>query len=169
MKLIIFYFNFIMIFKNLANLTNRLNTLPANVEIKTNILEKNQDEEKDPIFKTEEGMFSTENDENQFNDSDEDNILEINHKKIVYTMIYTIIVAECGDRSQISSILLATVYNFTGVMVGTTVALFCTILLAVYLGGYISKYISEKTLNYVAGVIFLLFGLEIFFTKTGYF
>lgn len=137
--------------------------------MKKNLLDKNQDEEKAPILKTDEVNIPIENDDNQLHESDEDYNLEIDDKKIVYTLIYTIIVAECGDRSQISSILLATVYNFTGVMIGTTSALFCTIILAVYLGGYISKYISEKTLNYVAGGMFLLFGLEIFFTKTGYF
>lgn len=148
-----------------------MNTLPANFEMSKNLLDKHQDEEKAAIMKTEEGNFYTEYDENQFFDSEEDENRnsEFEHKKIIYTLIYSILIAECGDRSQISSILLATVYNFTGVMVGTTVALFCTIVLAVYLGSYISKYISEKTLNYIAGFIFLLFGLEILFTKTGYF
>ncbi len=127
-------------------------------------MNKKIDEEKAAFVKIEETNLATENTENQLEETEEDY-----QKKIVYTFIYTIIVAECGDRSQISSILLATVYNFTGVMVGTTVALICTILLAVYLGGYISKFISEKTLNYVAGFMFFLFGLEIFLTKTGYF
>jgi len=99
----------------------------------------------------------------------EDDELDIDEKKIVYTLMYTILVAECGDRSQISSILLATVYNFSGVMLGTTFALICTILIAVFLGAFISKYISEKSLNYVAAAIFLCFGLEILLTKVGYF
>jgi len=63
---------------------------------------------------------------------------------------------------------LATVYNFSGVILGTTTALICTIVSAVYLGSYISKYISEKTLNYIAAIIFFAFGLEILLSKFGY-
>lgn len=136
--------------------------------MRRNLIEKNFDEERAFILRTEQLNQSSELEENHISEFDEESNFYFDEKKIIYTLIYTIMMAECGDRSQISSVLLATVYNFSGVMVGTTIALFSTILLAVFLGGYISKYISEKTLNYVAGLIFLLFGLEIFLTKTGY-
>lgn len=133
--------------------------------MKSNLIERTQEEENLPIAKTEGDHMNP----LQETDNYEEEEWDIDEKKIVYTLMYTILVAECGDRSQISSILLATVYNFSGVMLGTTVALICTILIAVFLGAFISKYISEKSLNYVAAGIFLGFGLEILLTKASYF
>lgn len=103
-------------------------------------------------------------------DVDSQNQLEMNYneneeKKTVYALIYSIIVAECGDRSQFSTILLATVNNFSGVIIGSTFALIFNILLAVFLGRYITKIITEKTLYYIAAIIFLIFGIEILITK----
>lgn len=95
--------------------------------------------------------------------------IDVEEREHIYALMYSILVAECGDRSQISSILLATVYNFSGVMIGTTIALIITIMLAVFLGNIISKHISEKSLNYLAALIFLGFGIEIFLSKIGFY
>jgi putative Ca2+/H+ antiporter (TMEM165/GDT1 family) len=72
---------------------------------------------------------------------------------------------ECGDKSQISTVLLASVYNFYGVLLGTTSALLISTLIVVCFGNCLSRYLSEKLMNYVGGFIFLIYGLEILFTK----
>jgi len=137
--------------------------------MKNSLLDKNRDEENAPIINTENNNDFRGHDENRNIQIEEEQNFDIDEKKKIYTLMYTIIVAECGDRSQISSVLLSTVYDISGVMLGTTTALLCTIVLAVFYGSKISKYISEKCLNYVAGIIFLLFGFEILLTKIGYF
>ena len=62
-------------------------------------------------------------------------------------------ISECGDRTQFTSLSMAAIYNFYGVVIGTSSALIITIFLGVFLGKYLIKYLKEKTLNAILGVI----------------
>jgi putative Ca2+/H+ antiporter (TMEM165/GDT1 family) len=73
--------------------------------------------------------------------------------------------SECGDKSQISTVLLASVYNFFGVLLGTTTALLISTFIVIYFGNYLSRYLSEKIMNYIVGFIFFIYGYEILITK----
>ena len=75
--------------------------------------------------------------------------------------------SEIGDKSEITTIAITAMYNFYGVVIGTMLAYFCTIILAIFLGHILSKYITEKRMNIIGGVIFLLFALEILLYKIG--
>jgi len=73
--------------------------------------------------------------------------------------------AEWGDRSQITTIVLAASENLLGVVVGGTIGHgFCTGL-AVLGGRFIAQRISPKTVTLVGGVVFLCFALSALFIR----
>ena len=75
--------------------------------------------------------------------------------------------SELGDKSEITTIAIAAIYNLYGVLVGTMLAYFSTIVLAVLLGHILCKYLSEKSMSLIGGIIFLLFALQILLYKLG--
>jgi putative Ca2+/H+ antiporter (TMEM165/GDT1 family) len=87
---------------------------------------------------------------------------------VIWTMISTISVAECGDRTQVASITLSAVYDVLGTLVGGTIALIIVSACAVFVGEKISKYLKERQINYISGAIFILFGIEMCLIKMKY-
>ena len=75
--------------------------------------------------------------------------------------------SELGDKSEITTIAIAAIYNLYGVLIGTMLAYFSTIVLAVLLGHILCKYLSEKSMSLIGGIIFLLFALQILLYKVG--
>lgn len=71
-----------------------------------------------------------------------------------FTMIF---LAEWGDRSQISTLVLAARENFIAVTCGAILGHFLCTGLAVVGGRFIAQRISVKTVTTVGGVVFLLF------------
>ena len=69
------------------------------------------------------------------------------------------IAAEVGDRSQIATIALSAASNPFGVAAGATVGHCAATGLAVLGGAFISKYLSERVIGRVGGVLFLAFAL----------
>ena len=82
-------------------------------------------------------------------------------------LCWLLIVSEIGDKSEITTIAIAALYNLTGVLIGTMLAYVCTIIMAIALGKFISKYITETQMNLIGGIIFLLFALQILLGKMG--
>ena len=82
-------------------------------------------------------------------------------------LCWLLIVSEIGDKSEITTIAIAALYNLTGVLIGTMLAYVCTIIMAIALGKIISKYITETQMNFIGGIIFLLFALQILLGKLG--
>ena len=82
-------------------------------------------------------------------------------------LCWLLIVSEIGDKSEITTIAIAALYNLTGVLIGTMLAYVCTIIIAIALGKIISKYITETQMNLIGGIIFLLFALQILLGKIG--
>ena len=82
----------------------------------------------------------------------------------VLTQAFTLtFLAEWGDRSQIATVALATQKNVFGVALGGLIGhAFCTGL-AVVGGRMLAARISEKTVAYSGGVLFLIFGIHSFF------
>lgn len=82
----------------------------------------------------------------------------------VLTQAFTVtFLAEWGDRSQIATIGLAASKNVYGVIIGGLIGhAFCTGL-AVVGGKYLAAKISPKSVGYIGGVTFLLFGVFAFF------
>jgi putative Ca2+/H+ antiporter (TMEM165/GDT1 family) len=71
-----------------------------------------------------------------------------------------IFVAEWGDRSMLATIGLAVHKSPFGVFAGASLGHAVATAIAVVAGSLASKYISEKKVNLVGGVLFLIFGVE---------
>ena len=68
--------------------------------------------------------------------------------------------AELGDKTQISVFALAANKKaFLSVLIGATGALILATVMAAALGSVIGRFIPEKVIKIVAGVVFLGFGL----------
>lgn len=70
-----------------------------------------------------------------------------------------IFVAEWGDRSMLATVALGAAQSPVGVATGAIVGHALATLIAIAGGSVLSKYVSEKTVGYVGGVLFLLFAL----------
>ena len=87
--------------------------------------------------------------------------------EICLELFWFLCISELGDKSEITTIAIAALYDFYGVLLGTMFAYFCTIIIATFLGHVLAHYISEKQMNMIGGIIFLLFALEILLVKLG--
>lgn len=68
-------------------------------------------------------------------------------------------IAEFGDKTQISSIILGSSGNFEAVLLGTSIGRFLGVITAVLCGKFISNNITHKQVTYLSAFIFLFFGL----------
>ncbi len=81
--------------------------------------------------------------------------------KILITVFVTVFIAELGDKTQLATFLFAAdkdVSKLT-VFLGASLALIVASGIGVLAGSFISQYISEKHLHYVAGIGFIGIGI----------
>ena len=81
--------------------------------------------------------------------------------KVLLTVFGAVFIAELGDKTQLATMLFAAdkqVSKLT-VFVGASLALIAASGIAVFAGSVISEYISEKHLNYIAGIGFVGIGI----------
>jgi len=93
----------------------------------------------------------------------EESVLEI-----ICTLISSLLITECGDRSQVATIIISSVYDFWGVLMGTTLSTIICIGVAIFFGIAFSKIITEKSKSYVEAFLFLIFAIQIFVLKMEY-
>lgn len=74
-----------------------------------------------------------------------------------------IFMAEWGDKTQLSSGLLATQYNPLAILAGTLAAMFALSAAAIYAGKFITEKINHKAVTKIAGAAFMLIGISFFF------
>ena len=86
-------------------------------------------------------------------------------KAYFFGIMGSMAVAECGDSTQFTSMSMAAVFDFRGVLIGSTSALILTIILAEFLGKYITKIISERVLKCFLGITLIFYAAEILFQK----
>jgi putative Ca2+/H+ antiporter (TMEM165/GDT1 family) len=74
--------------------------------------------------------------------------------KILTTVFTSVFIAELGDKTQLATMLFAADRDTSKltVFVGAALALVLTSAIGVAAGSIVSQYVSEKTLQYVAGV-----------------
>ena len=81
--------------------------------------------------------------------------------KILLTVFTAVFIAELGDKTQLATMLFAAdkeVSKMT-VFLGASLALILASAIGVLAGSFISSYISEKYLHYIAGVGFIGIGI----------
>lgn len=81
--------------------------------------------------------------------------------KVFLSVFVTVFIAELGDKTQLATLLFAAdkeVSKLT-VFAGASLALILTSAIGVLAGGWISQFISEKMLHYLAGMGFIGIGL----------
>ena len=81
--------------------------------------------------------------------------------KVLATVFVAVFVAELGDKTQLATMLFAAdkeVSRLT-VFIAASSALIVATALGVLAGGFITQFISEKTLQYVAGIGFIIIGI----------
>lgn len=81
--------------------------------------------------------------------------------KILLTVFAAVFVAELGDKTQLATLLFAAdkdVSKLT-VFIGASMALVVASGIGVLAGGFVSQYVSEKYLNYLAGAGFIGIGI----------
>jgi putative Ca2+/H+ antiporter (TMEM165/GDT1 family) len=81
--------------------------------------------------------------------------------KILSTVFTSVFIAELGDKTQLATLLFAADKEASKltVFLGASLALVLTSAIGVAAGSVVSNYISEKTLQYVAGIGFVAIGL----------
>ena len=81
--------------------------------------------------------------------------------KVLLTVFGSVFVAELGDKTQLATMLFASDRQISKLTVfaGASLALIATSAIGVLAGGVISQYISEKHLQYVAGIGFIGIGI----------
>ena len=92
-------------------------------------------------------------------------INENNNNGINTGLIIAIIIMLClsdfGDKSQITVMTMAAIYDFYGILIGSTLALAGTVTIAILFGTWICDKISTKLLFLIGGILFLIFGCEL--------
>lgn len=85
--------------------------------------------------------------------------------KMFWAIFLSMTLSECGDRTQVSSLTMAAIYDVYGVLCGSCAALVCTVVLGVFFGKVVVKHLHEKFLNLVLGVLFFIYAVEIYMRK----
>lgn len=83
--------------------------------------------------------------------------------KALFEVASLIFVAEWGDRSMLATIALGAAQSPLGVAGGAIAAHALATLLAVIGGAMMSRHISEKTVGYLGGSLFLVFAAATIF------
>jgi putative Ca2+/H+ antiporter (TMEM165/GDT1 family) len=81
--------------------------------------------------------------------------------KILSTVFTSVFLAELGDKTQLATMLFAADKETSKwtVFVGASLALILTSAIGVAAGSLISQYVSEKTLQSIAGIGFIAIGI----------
>ena len=79
----------------------------------------------------------------------------------IVTVGIAFFLAEMGDKTQLATISLAVEYkNMFNVLMGTTLAMVTADAVGIIIGIVMRKHIPEKTVKWIAAIIFILFGLS---------
>ncbi|SHF32213.1 Uncharacterized protein family UPF0016 [Caldanaerobius fijiensis DSM 17918] len=79
---------------------------------------------------------------------------------------FLIFLAELGDKTQLSTMLLASRYrNIWGVYIGSSLALILSALIGVLGGTLINKYLPSNLIQTGSGIVFIIVGITLLFNK----
>jgi len=87
--------------------------------------------------------------------------------KSFFTAFFLVFLAELGDRTQIISFSSAAQGNLLSVILGSSLALIGTSLMAVFLGTKLTRHISTRGIKIVSGILFIITGVWILLRLLG--
>ena len=91
------------------------------------------------------------------------------NKESVWTLCIQLFLFLClsefGDKSEISTVTITAIYNVYGVLIGTMLAYLGAISIAAFLGIYVGKFLTEKMMTIIGGVLFIGFAVQILIIK----
>jgi putative Ca2+/H+ antiporter (TMEM165/GDT1 family) len=81
--------------------------------------------------------------------------------KVLLTVFASVFIAELGDKTQLATLLFAADKEVSKLTVffGASLALIVASGIGVLAGGIISQYVSERHLQYIAGIGFIAIGI----------
>lgn len=82
---------------------------------------------------------------------------------VIFAVISSFVLAELGDKTMLATVALASDYNWAGVWLGATVGMVLADGVAIAAGALLHRRLPERLLHRLASVLFLLFGLWLFF------
>ena len=95
-------------------------------------------------------------------EEEEDTNIDVN---AFWTIFRTMCLSEFFDRSQLSTLSMSSIFNFSGVLIGSCCALSLSCYLGVYHGKNIIKILKEKVLSFILGTIFICYGIQVYIGK----
>lgn len=78
--------------------------------------------------------------------------------KIFMTVFWLIFLAELGDKTQLAVMIQSAAHGRLVVLLAASAALICSVIIGVFLGGVLSRFMSERALNALGGMAFLIIG-----------
>jgi putative Ca2+/H+ antiporter (TMEM165/GDT1 family) len=84
--------------------------------------------------------------------------------KIFMATFWLVFIAELGDKTQLAVMAQSATHGRAIVFWAASAALVCSVVLGVFVGGLLTKIVSERVLNAVGGVMFLIFGSWMLFS-----
>ena len=111
----------------------------------------------------EEEIQISETNYNLVNDQENNN--QKSTWKLCLELFAFLCISEFGDKSEISTVTIAAVYNLYAVLIGTMIAYFFAIAIAAFLGHYVGQYLTEKMMSIIGGLLFVGFAIQIIIIK----
>ena len=110
--------------------------------------------------KNSSNLKDKDNDNDNDSSNSNNNNSEINIG-LILLLVFMLCLSDIGDKSQITVITMAAIYDLYGVLIGSSLALMGTVTLAVLFGHWICEKMSPKVLLFIGGILFLIFGFEV--------
>ena len=79
--------------------------------------------------------------------------------QVFMATFWLVFLAELGDKTQLAVMLQSAVHGRSTVFLAASLALVLSTLLGVFVGGLLSKLVSERVIHGVGGALFIIFGV----------
>ncbi|NVN51366.1 TMEM165/GDT1 family protein [Mycolicibacterium hippocampi] len=93
----------------------------------------------------------------------EDDVRVAEPRFVVFAIVSSFVLAELGDKTMLATVALASDHHWAGVWIGATIGMVLADGVAIAVGVLMHKRLPERFLHGLASVLFLLFGLFLFF------